>query len=356
MSEAMLIPCKKATITEVTIDRYHRQTLLPQIAAAGQEKLSAASVLLIGCGALGSTIAEQLARAGVGKIRIADRDIVELTNLQRQVLFDERDAAEGLPKAVAAANRLGKINSQITIEPRVVDVDADNIEKLCAGVNVILDGTDNVATRYLINDISVKLGIPWIYGACVGTQGRMMAIVPGDGPCLRCVFPQPPDPSEIETCDTVGVLGPVAAVVGAMQAIAAIKLLTGNAAAVAAELLTFNLWSNRIHAVSTRDGKRVDCPACGEQRFDFLASHNRDMTARLCGRNAVQVRMASFSLSHAADRLQKAGQVQSQPFMVRCQLPEGGLSLTAFEDGRVIVQGTNDPARARSVVARYFSA
>src|SRR5262245_34353204 len=224
---------KQATITAVAIDRYHRQTLLPQIGEAGQRKLAGARVLLVGCGALGSTIAEQLARAGIGHLRNADRDIVELTNLQRQVLFDDSDAAGGLPKAVAAANRLSKINSTITIEPRVVDVDALNVEQLVAGCDMILDGTDNVATRYLVNDVAVKHTIPWIYGACVGTEGRVMTIRPGAGACLRCIFPQPPNASELATCDTAGVLGPVASVVGAMQALAAIKLLSGNADAIA---------------------------------------------------------------------------------------------------------------------------
>jgi molybdopterin/thiamine biosynthesis adenylyltransferase len=340
----------------VAIDRYHRQALLPQIGETGQQKLSTASVLLIGCGALGSTIAEQLGRAGIGKIRIADRDIVETTNLQRQVLFDEEDARNGLPKAIAAANRLARINSSIAIEPLVVDVDVDNIEKLCDGVEVILDGTDNVSTRYLINDASVKLDVPWIYGACVGTEGRMMVIRPNVGPCLRCIFPRPPDPKDLQTCDTAGVLGPVAAVIGAMQAVAAIKLLTDHSDAIAQEMIVLDLWSNRIRAASVGDGKRSDCPTCGQRHFEFLASSRRDFTARLCGRNAVQVRASEsrLFLTDVAHRLQKAGQVQSQPFMVRCVLNEDGLSLTAFEDGRVIVQGTNDPARARSLVARYF--
>jgi molybdopterin-synthase adenylyltransferase len=340
----------------VTIDRYHRQTLLPQIGPAGQKKLAGSSVLVVGCGALGSAMSELLARAGVGSIRIADRDIVELTNLQRQVLFDEADARDGLPKAIAAARRLTAINSTIAIEPRVVDVDSDNIESLAAGVNLILDGTDNVATRYLLNDVSVKLGIPWMYGACVGTEGRTMLVRPGKGPCLRCVFPEPPDPRELPTCDTAGVLGPVALMVGAIQALTAIKLLTGNESAIAEELATFDLWSNYFRVVSTVGAMRADCPACGQHRYEFLDARPGDATARLCGRNAIQVRPTGtgLSLAEAAKRLLPAGQMHASSFMVRCVLAEGGLTVTAFEDGRVLVQGTSDPARAKSIVAKYF--
>jgi adenylyltransferase/sulfurtransferase len=289
------------------------------------------------------------------------------------VLFDESDVRQGLPKAIAAANRLSKINSTVTIEPRIVDVDATNIEALLEIsdskskvpeqgsrgrnlVDLILDGTDNVATRYLINDVSVKAGIPWIYGACVGTEGRVMTIRPLAGPCLRCVFREPPDPRELPTCDTAGVLGPVASVVGSLQALAALKLLTGNAVAVSDELLKFDLWSNRVRSVRTGSAKRPDCPACGLRRFVFLESRDRDMTARLCGRDAVQVRPAGsvkLELEQLASRLQVAGSVQLTPFMVRCTLDEGGLSLTAFEDGRILVLGTSNPARARAVVAKY---
>lgn len=352
----MCVPLKTATITKVTIDRYHRQVLLPPIGAEGQKRLGESKVLLIGCGALGSTITEQLTRAGVGYIRIADRDIVELTNLQRQVLFEEEDARQALPKAIAAANRLTRVNSSITIEPRIVDVDASNIEPLAEGVQVILDGTDNVATRYLVNDLAIKLGIPWIYGACVGTEGRVMAVLPQQGPCLRCIFPTSPDPRELGTCDTAGVLGPVASVVGAMQAIAAIKLLSGNLEAIRPELLSFDLWANRIHSTDLTDARRGDCRTCGERRFEFLQSVEGDMTAKLCGRNAVQVRASrngSIALQTVAERLKRVGQVTATAFMVRCALPEAGQSITVFEDGRVIVQGTTDPAVARVLVAKY---
>lgn len=341
-------------------DRYHRQTLLPGIGTAGQARLAQARALLVGCGALGSTIAEQLVRAGVGSLRIADRDIVELTNLQRQVLFDESDAREGAPKAAAAARRLRAINSAVAIEPHIVDVDADNVESLFEGIDVALDGTDNVATRYLLNDVSVKTGLPWIYGACVGTEGRVMTIRPKlGGACLRCIFPEPPAPQDLPTCDTAGVLGPVASVVGNMQAIAAIKLLSGNEKAVADELLVFDLWNNRIKTISTAGARRSDCPTCSGRQFTFLESAQRELSARLCGRDAVQVRpsggSARIHLPELAEKLTSAGlNVQASPFLVRFQLADGGLSLTVFEDGRTLVQGTSDVARARSLVARYI--
>lgn len=338
------------------LDRYHRQTLLSQIGESGQQRIAQSSVLIIGCGALGSSIAEYLARGGVGTLRIADRDIVELTNLQRQVLYEEEDVNQGLPKAIAASNRLRRINSSIKIEPHVKDVTSDNIEKLAAGTDLILDGTDNVATRYLINDVSIKLNIPWIYGGCVGTEGRMMSILPGTSACLRCVFPKPPDPQELGTCDTVGVLGPVASMVGAAQAVAATKILTGHTEALADELVTFDPWTNAVRGMSLLGARRSDCAACGLRQFEFLNSHDDAMTARLCGRNAVQVRASAsgISLTQTAQKLDKAGVVEATPYLVRCDLHEGQLRMTAFEDGRVIVQGTNDTGRARSLVAKYF--
>jgi adenylyltransferase/sulfurtransferase len=358
----------------VAIDRYHRQTLLPGIGTAGQERLRASRVLLVGCGALGSTIADQLVRAGVGFLRIVDRDIVELTNLQRQVLFDERDVEQGKPKAVAAAERLRQVNSEVVVEPVVSDVDSGNVESMLrttgfqpvAGashgleargtVDLILDGTDNVATRYLINDISIKHNIPWIYGACVGTEGRVMTIRPRQSACLRCIFATPPSAGDLPTCDTAGVLGPVASVVASMQAVSAIKLLTGNVDAVAEELLSFDLWTNRIRSVNISQSRRDDCPTCGLGKFEFLEARPSGNGAKLCGRDAVQVRWRSdrVSLSEVADRLRVAGAVQQTPYLVRCVLSEGDLRLTAFTDGRVLVQGTSDPARARSIVARYL--
>ncbi|HEX8913537.1 MAG TPA: ThiF family adenylyltransferase [Humisphaera sp.] len=383
------------------MDRYHRQSLLPQVGPAGQAKLANARVLLVGCGALGTTIAEQLVRAGVGFLRVVDRDVVELTNLQRQVLFDEADARDGTPKAVAAARRLSAVNSAVVVvEPVVADVHAGNIAELAGigwhgsvprtvsahgvdrrdadhgleyktvppnasapdqPVHLILDGTDNAETRYLVNDLAVRHGVPWVYGACVGVEGRAMAIRPGHTPCLRCVFPEPPGPGELPTCDTAGVLGPAAAVVAATQAAMAIQLLVG--ATPPEQLVRFDLWRGRFGATPLDDARRPDCPCCGLRRFDFLDAPGGGAGAAvsLCGRNAVQIRPASanarLDLGVLAARLAASTGVQRSPHLLRCAVPgEPGVSLTVFADGRAIVQGVADFARARSVYAKWVGA
>jgi len=354
----------------VEIDRYHRQSLLPQIGREGQERLGRSHVLLVGCGALGGVIAEQLARSGVGFIRIADRDVVELTNLQRQVLFDERDAAEQAPKAIAAQRRLAQINSTIVVEPHVVDVNPANVEELAGvggrPVDVILDGTDNVDTRYLINDVSVKNGIPWIYGACVGTEGRSMAIVPPATACLRCVFPQPPGAGELPTCDTAGVLGPIIATIAAYQATEAIKLLLGRIDLVATVLMETDLWSGIHRRVDVAKARRAGCPCCGLRRFEFLDGERGGQVAALCGQNAVQVAPAEqrdFDLGSLSDRLAPHGTFTHMPSLLvrgtfNSERGEGGepIGLTVFADGRAIVKGTAKPELARTVYARYVGA
>jgi molybdopterin-synthase adenylyltransferase len=334
--------------------------LLPGIGEAGQRRLAQSAVLLVGCGALGTVISDQLTRAGVGFIRIVDRDIVELTNLQRQVLFDERDAAEQRPKAVAAADRLRRVNSSIIIEPLVADVDSHNIETMLRvegrAVHLILDGTDNAAIRYLINDAAVKHGIMWLYGACVGTEGRMMVIRPGETACLRCVFEHPPAAGELATCDTAGVLGPLASVIGSLQALAAIKLLSGNENAVHNAMLVTDLWQNRTRPIDLADARREDCPTCGQRRFEFLDRAAGDAVS-LCGRDTVQIRgprNGEFDLSRVEQRLAAVGEVQRSEYFVRCALREPrGVQLTVFPDGRTLVRGVPDLARARSIHARY---
>jgi adenylyltransferase/sulfurtransferase len=335
--------------------RYHRQELLPQIGKEGQARLAAARVALVGCGALGSVIAEQLVRAGVGFVRVIDRDVVEWTNLQRQVLFDEVDAREGLPKAVAAQRRLERVNGSVTVQPVVADVHSGNVEALMHTAQVILDGTDNVETRYLLNDVAVKRGVPWVYGGCVGAEGRVMPVVPGVTACLRCLFREPQAGAELPTCDTAGVLGPAVGVVASLQSIHALKLLTGSGQ-VRSEVWHGDLWAGRMRTMAVE--RRTDCPACGRHEFAFL-DRPSGQTTTLCGRQSVQVRPAGevrLDLSVAARKLESAGEVQRTPYLVRCRVQRGAVDLTVFTDGRMIVTGTTDPEWARSLYARYVGA
>jgi molybdopterin-synthase adenylyltransferase len=346
-------------------DRYARQRILPQIGPGGQDRLAAARVLLVGCGALGSGISELLVRAGVGFVRLVDRDLVELSNLQRQTLFDEQDAVGEVPKAVAAARRLGAVNSSVKVEPIVADVNPTNIESLvgvdgAAGegaVDLILDGTDNISTRYLINDVAVKYGLPWIYGACVGMAGRVMAIWPTKTACLRCVFPQPPDAANLPTCDTSGVLGPAAAAVAAFQAATAIRCLVEPG--YSAGLLSLDVWEGQMRTMGSASVADPDCPACARREFPFLSATADAYTTTLCGRKAVQVQRTlggpRLSLPQAAERLANAGQVRRSDWFIKCRLHEAAdIDLTLFPDGRLLVHGTTDPLRAKSLYARYI--
>lgn len=333
--------------------RYNRQTLLPQIGQAGQDRLRTGRVLLVGCGALGTQTAEQLARAGVGFLRIADRDIVELSNLQRQTLFDESHARDATPKALAAAQRLAAVNSDVLVEPHVVDVDSESIRALVDGVHLVIDGTDNVVTRYLINDIAIQNGIPWVYGACVGVEGRVMPVLPSNGPCLRCVFETPPAPGELTTCDTVGVLGSAAAMVASMQTVAAIRILIGDPPEL--KLTTLNAWAGRVTQVDVSDGRRADCPCCARRDFVYL-NNPPAVGASLCGRDAVQIRGArnqQVDLSKLFDRLSRVGEVRRSEYLLRAQLKENNRKLTVFPDGRAIIHGTTDLTAARAIYDRY---
>jgi molybdopterin/thiamine biosynthesis adenylyltransferase len=344
------------------VDRYHRQVLLPQIGPKGQATLAASRVLVVGCGALGSVIAEQLARAGVGSLVLIDRDVVEWTNLQRQTLFDESYARDAAPKAVAAKRRLERVNSTIHIEALVGDVHSGNIEQIAGfeqggtPVHLILDGTDNVETRYLLNDVCVKHSVPWVYGACVGTEGRVMAIRPGVTPCLRCVFPTPPSGTELPTCDTAGVLGPAAGVVASFEVAAAMRVLCG-AAEAEERLLAMDVWTGRMRSVDL--GARLpDCPTCGRLQFEFLDRADGPTTT-LCGRRGVQVRpgraSAPFDMEAAQVKLTRVGLVQRTPYLLRCRLNEAAdVELTLFSDGRLIVSGTTDSHWAKSLYARYI--
>jgi len=335
------------------MDRYHRQTLLPHLGRDGQARLRAGRVLLVGLGALGSTIAEHLTRAGVGQLTLVDRDVVEWTNLQRQALYDEADARRGAAKAEAAARRLGAVNADVRLTPLAIDVDAGNVGGLVDAADVVLDGTDNAETRYLLNDACVRRGVPWVMGASVGVEGRVMPIVPGVGPCLRCVFRDPPAAGELATCDTAGVLGPAAAVVASLQAVAAIRLLVGDRGGL--QLTTLDAWAGRFRTIDLADARRDDCPCCGLHRFEFL-DRPAGGGARLCGRDAVSVRPGVASrvdLDQLATRLRALGEVDVTPLMLKFAPSDtSGLTMNVFRDGRALVFGTDDLTVARSAYAR----
>jgi molybdopterin-synthase adenylyltransferase len=337
------------------LDRYVRQIRYGPLGEAGQRRLAAGRVLVCGCGALGSVLANMLVRAGVGLVRIVDRDFVETNNLQRQVLFDEDDVASQLPKSIAAAQRLRKINSQVEVQPIVADVNYANIEKLCEGVETIVDGTDNFETRFLINDFAVHRGLPWVYGGCLGAEGQTMTILPGETACLRCLMPQCPPPGTMPTCDTAGILGPIVGVIASIQAVEAIKILSGRREAVSRSLTVVELWDaclRQINVASLRD--QVDCPTCKHRQFPWLTGKEGSRSAVLCGRNAVQLTHAgtAIDLDRLARQLEGVGQVTRNQFLVRLKVDP--YELTVFPDGRAIVGGTSDVATARTLYAKYI--
>jgi adenylyltransferase/sulfurtransferase len=329
--------------------RYSRQILFSGIGDSGQERLRKSRALVVGCGALGSVIAEVLTRAGVGRLTIADRDYVDETNLQRQSLFTEDDCREGLPKAVAAARRLSKINSSVELVERCIDVRAGNIEPLVSGQDLILDGTDNFEIRYLLNDAALRWSIPWTYGACVGAYGMSMTIVPGTTPCLRCVLQRLPPPGSSPTCDTVGVIGPVVHLVAALETAEALKILTGHAARVNRCITTVDLWENRISTVELPP-RDPECPACGLGQYEFLMGAREARASELCGRNAVQISASGsepLDFAGIARRLEAVARVSYNPYLLRAILPQFEIAL--FRDGRGIVRGTSDVDEARRV-------
>jgi adenylyltransferase/sulfurtransferase len=337
------------------LERYIRQVRFAPIGAEGQRRLLAARVLVCGCGALGSVLANTLARAGVGHLRIVDRDFVDLTNLQRQVLYDEADVRSGLPKAVAAKSHLERINSHIRIEAIVADVHHGNVLELADGVDVIVDGTDNFETRYLLNDVSVHLGIPWIYGGCIGAVGQTMTILPGETPCFRCLHPEPPPPGAVETCDSAGILGPIVNLVASVQACEAIKILAGHRDATSRVLQMFEIWDNRCRQIRL-DALRESggCEACGRHEFPWLSGQRASHSAVLCGRNAVQLSppdRSELPLDALEEKLRGIGHVTRNKYLLR--LSVDGFVITVFLDGRAIIFGTEDLAEAKTLYARY---
>jgi len=330
--------------------RYSRQSRFAGLGEEGQRRIRAGRVAIVGLGALGSVQADLLARAGVGALRLIDRDFVELSNLQRQTLYEESDAAEALPKAVAAARRLARVNSDVRIEPVVADLSPRNIEETLEGADLILDATDNFETRYLINDFAVREGIPWIYGAAVGSYGLKLAIVPGLNACFRCVYPEPPRGAQ-PTCETEGVLGPVTAAIASLQSGDALKILACGRDSVTARLTTVDVWSGQIRQTAP-PARDPDCPCCFGREFPHLDGRHRAPIS-LCGRNAVQIheRSRPVDLAELASRLGALASVRVNEFALRAALDP--YELTVFPDGRAIIKGTTDAGVARSVYARY---
>lgn len=337
------------------LTRYARQFRFAPLGEDGQRRLLSSTALVCGCGALGTVLANTLVRAGVGRLRIVDRDFVETTNLQRQVLFDEDDVAAQLPKAVAAAEKLRRVNSTVEVEPIVADVDSGNVEGFAAGADVILDGTDNFETRFLLNDVAVKHGIPWVYGGCLGAEGQSMTILPGETPCLRCLIPEPPPPGATPTCDTAGIVAPIINVIASIEALEAMKILAGREDAISRSLQVFDLWENRCRQLDV--GKlrgESDCPCCGQREFEWLAGVRASQSTVLCGRNSVQIAPPAgwgLSLDELERKLDGVGSVKRNPFLLRLQIEP--YQVTVFADGRAIISGTDDPATAKTIYARY---
>jgi adenylyltransferase/sulfurtransferase len=335
------------------IERYSRQILFDGIGEAGQRLLSGARAAIIGCGALGTAQAESLARAGVGRLLIVDRDFVEASNLQRQTMFTEEDARERLPKAIACVNHLALINSEIRAEAEIADVNYSNVERIIEGCDVVLDGTDNFATRYLINDACVKHEINWVYGAAVGSYGVTMTVRPHKTPCLRCIFEEAPPAASAPTCDTAGVIMPIISVVAAVQTSEALKLLTGHVEKLHGSLMQFDVWNNEWRRIKL-SGLTPECLTCGLGRYETLEADAGDFVSVLCGRDAVQVsprRSAQVDLPALAERLRAAGEVQINPYLLR--LRAGEYELTVFQDARAIIRGTDDVSTARVLYAKY---
>jgi adenylyltransferase/sulfurtransferase len=334
-------------------ERYSRQILFQPIGKDGQEMLLNSRVLLVGCGALGASHAEILARAGVGFIRIVDRDFVEFTNLQRQTLFSENDAKERLPKAVAAKNRLAKINSEIEVEAIVADINHSNIENFIKDCDLVLDGTDNFQTRYLVNDACVKSKKPWIYGAAVSSYGVTMTIIPNETPCLRCIFEEMPDVGGSPTCDTAGVIQSIIASVSAIQTTEALKILTGKTENLHRSLIQIDVWQNDWRKIKL-GAPDADCETCGKRNFEFLEAETAEFSAVLCGRNAVQIqppKPTQIDLPTLAEKLKNLGEVKQNEYLVRFTAGEN--ELTIFRDARAIIRGTDDVSTARSLYAKF---
>ena len=334
-------------------ERYSRQMILPGWGPAGQARLATKTAVVMGCGALGSHVAEHLARAGVGRLVLADRDFVEWHNLPRQALYDEEDARKGIPKALAAARRLRRINAQVEIQERIVDVNADTVEPLIDGADLVLDGSDNFEVRYLLNEACVKHGIPWIYGGVLGTYGLTAAILPGETPCLRCLLGPMPPPGAVATCETAGILGSIVAIIAALEVTEGFKILMDRREELLRSLVMIDVWNGDFERAVVQKGQ-ASCPVCDEGRYELLEVEQGSMTTVLCGREAVQVSprpALSLDLETLARRLASVGPVEANEYLVRLDVDDK--QMTIFADGRAIVKGTDNPTLARSLYARY---
>ena len=335
-------------------ERYSRQILYGPIGPEGQKRLLNSRVLIIGCGALGAAHAEALARAGVGFLRLADRDFVELSNLQRQTLYSEMDAADGTPKAIAAEARLKAINSEVSIDPHVVEVNHTNIDALLEGIDLVLDGTDNFQIRYLINDACVKNETPWIYGAAVAGYGTTMTILPNTTSCLRCIFEEMPPAGSSPTCDTAGVLQSIISSVSAVQVTEAIKLLIGAKSTLHGSLLQIDIWNSDWRKIKANQ-RNPNCRTCGARDFEFLNAESNNLAISLCGRDAIQVRPPNadkIDLKLLNERLKNLGNTRANEYLIRFSNEE--VELTVFADGRAIIKGTDEPSEARSLYSKFI--
>jgi adenylyltransferase/sulfurtransferase len=333
-------------------DRYSRQVRFVPIGEAGQLKLSSARVLLVGLGALGTVTADQLVRAGVGFVRLVDRDFVELSNLQRQSLFDEDDIRNNLPKAAAAEAKLRRINSSVQIEARIDDVNSSNVEELLQDVDLVLDALDNFETRFVINDACSKHGKPWIYTAAVGSYGLVMPVLPGTTPCLRCLLGSLPAPGTSPTCETSGVIAPITHIIASIQVAEALKFLTGNLKPENVRLTAYDVWSHRFQRIDVGKDSMATCPVCSGSNFEYLEG-NPLRTITLCGRNAVQLIpgvKGDIDFNELSKSIAAFGPVQFNDFLLRCSFPP--YELTLFKDGRAIVKGTEEAGTARSVYSK----
>ena len=340
--------------------RYRKQELFHGLGRSGQAAVSGKSVMVAGAGATGGTMALLLVRAGVKRLRLVDRDFPEEGNLGRQLLYDEDDLKSGLPKAVAAREKLRRMNSDVQIEGMTADINPGNILELAAGMDLILDGLDNQETRYLINDAAVRTGVPWIYAGCIGAAGNVMPIIPGRTPCLRCIFPQPAPPGSLPTCDTAGIIGPAPSLVASVAASEALKILSGQSERILPGLFVYDLWHNAYRVVELPRGKDLDCPCCGRGNFEFLEGIHHAATETMCGVDAVQITPAAdthsrgrkLNLEGLAGQMDPEAIITLNEYLLRFEAE--GYRFSVFPDGRVIIHGLSDHAVARSLYDRFI--